>query len=411
MSVPLKFLHCADLHLDSPFQGLRQLNEDLARQCRAASFSAFDRLVALALELAVDFVLVAGDIYDGAERSLRAQMHFFAGLQKLAKAKIRTYIIHGNHDPLDGRIATLAYPDEVHIFPGDRVSSVVFEREGRPVARIHGVSFPKKLVSDTFADGFAREGEEILQIGLLHCTVGNYPDHHPYVPRTLEQLRSTGLDYWALGHIHKRGILCEEPYVVYPGVLQGRHINEDGPKGCVLVSYDGRAIERVEFEPLDSLRWEKTEVELSDCTSVNQVLDRLHETCEQLRARAAGIPVIARMHLTGRSVVSDEIAASLDVLLDDLREQEANRPDSVYVERLEFDVAPGVDLASRAADGDLIGEVVRQQLLCAQDTGSLRSLLEPLWKKARLGELTDDCLHAIIYSSAQSAADQLMREA
>lgn len=405
MSLRLKFTHCADLHLDSPFLGLRQLNGELADMCSRASFAAWDRFVDLSIREAVDFVLIAGDVYDSAERSVRAQLHFLNGLRRLASAGVRSFIIHGNHDALDGRLATLQFPPEVVVFAGDRVTSSVFSKDGQAVARIHGISFPKKFVPEGFGDDFRREGLEPLQIGLLHCTVGNYPDHHPYVPRTLEQLRAANLDYWALGHIHKGGVLCDEPRVVYPGVLQGRHINEDGPKGCVLVAWDSGRFD-IEFRPLDSIRWLKEEVELSDSTSLDQVIDLLAERCEEMGRRAEGVPVIARLQLTGRCVISDEISANLDVLLQDLRQ----RGEDVYVERLEFGVEPSLDLLGRVGDGDLVGEVVRQHFRCRENTASIRDLLEPLWKKARLNELSDEDLQFLLFSSAMLAAEQLVRE-
>ena len=138
----LRFIHAADLHLDTPFRGLKEVDEKIAASLRDATFTAFDNLVHYALRERIDFLLVAGDVYEQTERSLRAQLHFRDGLARLARAGICTYVVHGNHDPLDGWVSRIEFPDEVTIFPGDRVSSVAYLKDGVPVARIHGLSYP-----------------------------------------------------------------------------------------------------------------------------------------------------------------------------------------------------------------------------------------------------------------------------
>jgi DNA repair protein SbcD/Mre11 len=168
---PFSFVHAADLHLDSPFIGISRLPDDhkhVAETLRQATFKAFEAVVDLCIDRQADFLLVAGDVYDGSDRSLRAQLCFRDGLRRLAEQGIRAYVVHGNHDPLDGWSNAVQMPESVHAFR-DRLESLVFVKEGVPVARIHGISYPSRRIDAEFGKGMAREGDELFQIGLLQC--------------------------------------------------------------------------------------------------------------------------------------------------------------------------------------------------------------------------------------------------
>ena len=198
-----RFLHAADLHLDSPFKGLSEPPPAIARVIRDAALSALDRLVQTALEEQVDFVLIAGDVYDLRDRSLRAELRFLQAVERLQEAGIGVYVVHGNHDPLDGRRAALKWPDNVYFFAADQVESIIaHSRDGHPVARIHGISYPTASVTRPLAPLFQAVDEPLYQIGLLHCNVDANRAHANYAPCSLEDLLRTRMDYWALGHVH-----------------------------------------------------------------------------------------------------------------------------------------------------------------------------------------------------------------
>ncbi len=377
----LKFLHCADLHLDSPFQGLQKLEPWLAERCRKAARQAWRNLLDLAEREQVDFVLVAGDVYDGAERRLQAQLVFQDGLQRLARRGIHAYVVHGNHDPLDGRLATLRFPDQVTLFPGDGVSSAVYRRDGRPLARIHGISYPRKNLPQAFGSGFQRCGDEPLQIGLLHCTVGAHGEHESYAPRTLAELAAADLDYWALGHIHLPGVLLERnPTVVYPGCLQGRHVRESGPRGCYLVGAHQGAIQTLDFVELADLRWAAAEVDVGGAEAMDEVRDRANAVCERLRAEGEGRPVLVRLRLVGRTGLCRELLRAGEDLAEFLRERHGMGLDLVWVERLEVAVRPALDLEVRLEDPGLVGEVLRQRAGFTDDQA--RAVLADLWDRS-----------------------------
>ena len=177
-------------------------------------------------------LLVAGDIYDGADRSLRAQLHFADGLAQLEKAGIRSFIRHGNHDPLDGWEARLDLPAGCVRFGPEVDGFPVFPDE-RERATVHGVSYPTREVRENLTPLFAEAGSgQGFNIGLPHANVGGNPDHDSYAPCSVSDLAETGLDYWAMGHVHTRQTLRERnPTIVYPGNPQGRHPNEPGARG------------------------------------------------------------------------------------------------------------------------------------------------------------------------------------
>ncbi len=120
---PFTFIHCADLHLGTPFRGLSELNPDLGEKLHKSTYAAFDNIVQLAITEKVDGVLIAGDVFDSEDRSLKAQLKFRDNLALLSGEGIHTYIAHGNHDPLSGWAAKLELPERVFVFPGGKVEN------------------------------------------------------------------------------------------------------------------------------------------------------------------------------------------------------------------------------------------------------------------------------------------------
>ena len=200
------------------------MDESIGGTLRDATFRAFDRVVETCIERRVNFLLVAGDVYNGADRSLRAQLRFRDGLKRLGDVGIQAFVVHGNHDPLDGWTAKLEWPETVHFFGGDEPGTVTIEGEDGPIAVIHGMSFEKRDIKDNLSLGFparSKADEDLFHIGLLHCNVGSDTGHDPYAPCTLDDLISRGYDYCALGHVHTRAVLNEEPDIHYAGNIPG----------------------------------------------------------------------------------------------------------------------------------------------------------------------------------------------
>ena len=235
----IRYIHAADLHLDTPFQGLsREVAQEgaLARLLQEATFTALDRLFGFCEAEKPDFLVLAGDIYNQENYSVKAQLRLRDGCRRLQQAGIRVFLAHGNHDPLDSRLHTVEWPDNVTVF-GPEVERHLIERDGQPLAVVHGISHARQREARNLARFFARDTRyDCFQLGVLHCTVDDAHKPDRYAPCSLDDLKAAGFDAWALGHVHEMCRLSQRPFVAYPGNAQGLHINECGPRGCLLVT-------------------------------------------------------------------------------------------------------------------------------------------------------------------------------
>lgn len=416
----ISFVHTADLHLDSPFAGLADADEDVADLLRDSTFRAFENVVELCLERQVDFLLVAGDVYDGADRSLRAQLAFRDGLKRLARAGIRSFVAHGNHDPLDGWAASLSWPDEVHVF-GDDMDTVPFERDGDARALVHGVSFPRRDVTENLARRFEAEGGDVPEIGLLHCNVGTDTGHEPYAPCGLDDLRAAGLDYWALGHVHTPQVLLDEgPVAVYPGNTQGRHANEAGRRGCYVVRLEADGPAEVEFAPVDAVRWVRSGIDIRSLDGEEELVSALEDVVAGAGEGCDGRPCVCRLVLRGRGPLHGHLQRPgyAEDLLDRLRELGRERNPVVWVEKMEDETRPAVDLEERRQAEDILGDLLRLADEYRHDDDrldELRESLEELYGHTRAGRYLEapdgDRLLEILEEAETLCVDRLLEEA
>lgn len=373
----LRFVHAADLHLDSPFQGLRNnAPADVAAALREATFDAYDRIIDLCIEQEVHGLLIAGDVYDGADRSLSAQLRFVEGLNRLDRAGIQSFVCHGNHDPLDGWTARLAFPESCHRF-GERVTTAALGSDGR--ATVYGISYPTRNVTEDLTPHFQRRPGDGFAIGLLHANVDSASGHESYAPCTLDALRQTGIDYWALGHVHTRAILSPgNPAVVYPGNPQGRHSGETGPRGVCLVEVDGSNRVGIDFVPVCSVRWEAAEVDISTLDSEQALLDALVATAEGLLHETGDCSVVSRFTLTGRGPLHATLRreGTLETLREHLNHDLNRRTPFLWCERLTDRTAPDFDREARRQVDDFLGDVLRMIGGLEEDPVELAALME-----------------------------------
>lgn len=333
----LRFIHAADLHLDSPFKGLQHLPVSIRQRITQSTFTAYEKMIAFAIQEKVDFLLIAGDVYDSAERSLKAQLQFKKGLERLSRASIACFIVHGNHDPLDGQHIALEWPEQVIFFQGDQVGKVPFYKHGKEVACIYGISYPTAKMTANVSKDFKR-GSEVFSIGLLHTNCDGESAHANYAPCSKKDLLQANFDYWALGHIHQRNILHEQPAIVYPGNLQGRHINEQGEKGCYLVEVDQFDHVRLSFQAMQDVLWLHQEVDLTDLQEFQEVMDAVEESLAQVRYEYRDRPVIVRLTAVGQTALWEELS-QIDVIEDLVatwRKQEAEKETFVWIESFRF---------------------------------------------------------------------------
>ena len=256
MSDSFRFIHAADLHVDSPFRGLTEVPSHMREALQGATFQAVSNLVDTAIAEKVDFVVIAGDLFDSADRSLRAQLALQREWQRLHANGMQLFVIHGNHDPLSGQQAALRWPDSVHFFGAAGVEQVpAYTRSGEIAAYITGVSYRSSSVTANLAASYVARQDGSYGIALLHGNVDGQAGHDPYAPCKLDELVGAGFHYWALGHIHQRTVLHEYPHVVYSGNTQGRHAKETGAKGCYVVDVSASYETSLRFVPLDVIRW------------------------------------------------------------------------------------------------------------------------------------------------------------
>ena len=275
-----RFVHTGDLHLDSPFVGLTtEAPSNIVAALRESTITAWDNIVALALDEKADFLLVAGDAFENANRTLRGQLVFRDGLALLADAGIPSFIVTGNHDPLDGWEPSVSWPDLVYRFAAHEVTSVPVKRDGKEVARVYGISYHQRDIKTNLAKRFERDADTPFAIGLLHTNVGGAEGHANYAPCSMADLRATDMDYWALGHIHAHRVLSKErPVTVYCGNPQGRDPGETDPRGCYLVEVDDASRIKTEFRVVDTVRWQKIDVAIDEIATEESLVETIHDT-------------------------------------------------------------------------------------------------------------------------------------
>ena len=381
----LRFIHAADLHLDSPFRGIRsEAPAHVADALHRATFEAYANIIDLCLRERVDALLVAGDIYDGADRSLRAQLRFVDGLSRLAEAGVRSFICHGNHDPLDGWEARLDLPPGSVRFGAEVASVPVFLDEPER-AQVHGISYPTRDVRENLALLFGGQHSTGYDVGLLHANAGGNSDHESYAPCSVADLIETGMDYWALGHVHTRQVLRQDrPTVVYPGNPQGRNPRETGARGVYLVEVDDHGSARLDFRAVDTVRWQMLGVNIGGLDSEQMLLDAIDYAVAGCSESNEGRPSVYRMALTGRGPLNGWLRRpdTVPELREQINERYSNGYEWLWCERIELDTASQVDREQVALREDFVGDLVRLSTATMDDPeeiGELRALLRPLY--------------------------------
>jgi DNA repair exonuclease SbcCD nuclease subunit len=304
MSKMIKFLHCADLHLDSPFKGLAGLPEELFKRLFESTFLSFKRLIDIAIAEKVDFMIIAGDLFDSGQRSLKAQSFLKNCFQRLVSHNIQVYICHGNHDPLDGQWVILDWPENVHFFSGTTIETYFYEKEGKKTACIHGFSYETAAVTDNRTTLFPEKKDELYHIGVLHGQADGYSGHSRYAPFLLSELLKKGYDYWALGHIHKKMDLNEEPPVRYSGNIQGRHSGETGEKGGYLVTLSGNEA-KSRFIATSDIEWHEELIDMQQIVSQQELLSHCEQLKDSYRMTNKGVFLVIR--LTGVTALFDQL--------------------------------------------------------------------------------------------------------
>ncbi|MGX5804877.1 metallophosphoesterase family protein [Bradyrhizobium sp. Arg314] len=346
-----RFVHTADIHLDSPLRSLALRNPELAELVGDASRQAFTAIVDLCLEERVDALVVAGDLYDGDQTSMKTARYLASQMTRLHQARVRVYMIRGNHDAMSRITKQLVLPDTVTTF-GRRAQSVIQPGSGIDVA-FHGLSFASPKAPESLLPKYAGPQEGAANIGIMHTSLSGSPGHDVYAPCSVVDLHSHGFDYWALGHIHVRQVYSGASTLVMPGIPQGRDINEAGEKSVTLVTIrDDRSVE-IEERLTSVAQFERVSVDLTGASEWSEAIVRIRAGLEQSREVARSRYLVARLGLIGTSALSWSLMRDRDLAVAEA-EQAAEQVGNTWVEKLELALwAPGVGDLGSAADPTL----------------------------------------------------------
>ena len=386
-----KFLHAADIHLDSPLRGLEQYDGAPVEQIRGATRQALANLVELAIAERVAFVLFAGDLYDGDWKDYNTGLFFAMQMTRLREAGIQAFIIAGNHDAASQVTRYLRLPENVTMFSVQQPETV---RLAACDVAIHGQGFGKRAVTDDLSAAYPKPDPHLFNIGLLHTSVDGREGHEPYAPCSLDGLRSKGYDYWALGHVHRREILQRDPWIVFPGNIQGRHVRETGPKGCTLVTVRNEQVVAADHRDLDVLRWLIYNVDVSGARTGDDVVEQVRQALVRELADGSGRPLAVRIRLMGACGAHGELSADLDRWTNEIRTVATDVSNgTLWIEQIKLQTRTQADLDQVLARDDALGDLLRALLqwetdepFLAEVAGEFQQLSRKLPMELRSGD-------------------------
>jgi DNA repair exonuclease SbcCD nuclease subunit len=377
MKRAIRFVHASDLHLDATFGGVDASDDRVAAALTRSTLEALARVVDLCIDRGADFLVIAGDLFNNADRSLRAELAFQKEMNRLADAGIGAFVAQGNHDPADGWSSGLELPDSVVVFSAEKVERHEVVRDGKVVCAVYGRSYPKRQMTENLAREYARADEDSLAVAVLHTNVGHREGWDDYAPCSVEDLRAAEMDYWALGHIHLPGRVSDEPPAVYSGCTQGLNPNEEGARGCFVVELDATGVLE-EFVETASVRWKRLELDVASLSNLEEVRAALGVACEEVRSESAGKPAVVRVVLRGRSQAHADLARPgvIDDLAEAVREEQLERDAWIWVDRIRNRTQHPVDLEEILEEEGLRGDLVRLAAARSSDPEGAETLVE-----------------------------------
>ncbi len=401
----LRFVHAADLHLDSRFRGIGRARPALRDRLQSATLGALERVVDHTISVKADFLIIAGDLYDSKDRSLRALVAFRKEMERLAERNIPVFVVHGNHDPLNGWGSGFQLPPNVITF-GGRADTEPFIRRGREVAQITGISYTRERVTDNLAASFKPAEGAPYSIAVLHANVGHQSGHADYAPATIEELTAAGFDYWALGHVHTRSVLATEPaMVVYPGNSQGRNPREGGPRGCYQVDIDTHGRACLEFVDTSVARWSHIELSIRESTQMDQLVDSMLEKGRDAASVFDG-PTVVRCTIRGNGPLHRDLQR--DEMHEELREVLQS---VVVAESVRICTGPELDIESLTRTETMVSDFLKLSERALEDPELRQKLadsLTSLFRRRDMPPIDDARLREWIERAATMGVDLLL---
>jgi len=388
-----KFIHAADLHIDSPLRGLEAYPGAPLEQLRAATRGAFENLVAMAIEQQVAFVLIAGDLFDGKWQDTKTGLWTADQFRRLARERIPVYLLRGNHDAVSKVRQAVSWPSNVLEFSVRKPETFVLKEIG---VALHGQGFRHQECAENLAAMYPPAQRGMFNIGVLHTSLTGSPEHDTYAPTSEDTLVGLGYDYWALGHIHQRSDppIRESPFIAYPGNTQGRHIRECGERGCLLNTVIDGELVNVEFMATDVLRWQLIEIDLSTSDELADLYAAVQQSLATCRAKAEGRFCAVRIVIRGACKAHRHLVERVkrQETLAEIRNQANDLDDEFWVEKIKLETQALVDIDQLRKGSDLVADLLAMMNELRRDDGSLGDLAGELDSlAAKAGTELSDC--------------------
>ncbi|TYU57616.1 metallophosphoesterase family protein [Listeria monocytogenes] len=379
----IQFLHMADLHLDSPFIGLSTLPQPLFSAIQESTFQSLERITTVAIKEAVDFVLIAGDIYDSEDQSVRAQARFAKEMKRLEAANIPVFMIHGNHDFIEKHKEKLALPSNVHVF-SEQVEVMSYKTATGVSVNIYGFSYNERHIRSSRVGEYKIQGDADFHIALLHGSeVSSSEEHDVYAPFRVQEISKKGFDYWALGHIHKRQLLTESPSIYYPGNIQGRNRKESGEKGASIVTLS-EASTTIDFIGTSPIIWEEAVITLPENSEINAFYRETTKLLESYQGRSHSyfLHIIVKMENKQKIDTNDWLQ---------MLQEEVEITDNtfVWVHKLTTEITNQSN-SQTWYESHLAGEEIKHSFETLQDESAFYQAVEALYLESGVSRYLDD---------------------
>jgi DNA repair exonuclease SbcCD nuclease subunit len=417
----VKFIHTADLHLDTPFKGLSVWNSELSRRLKDATFKSFKRIIDACIERKVDFLVISGDIFDSDNKSLAGHLRFIPELKRLADKGIPTYLVCGNHDPYNHWIKELKLPENVYCFDPEECGYKTFIKGGIPVADIYGMSFGESKITQNLADRYKLSPSPApVSIAVLHGSVGEPGPHASYAPFTVNDVLDKGFDYWALGHIHKSRVIRDKtPVMIYPGNPQGRDFGETGKKGCYLVTINEGQQPSYEFIPTQIIRFEDVTIDITGVQQAEELDLKIRNACNSVHDHDGKTNMMLRIALTGRTALHSklELPGEIEQLTELFNEGQLSGDSFVWIDSIELNTYPDIDPDELKKEPGFTSEVLKVFDRYFLNNESLDSLINSVEKdlvnpqaRKNLNELSPEVKRSLLDRARTILIDELTRE-